>query len=379
MEESPVVEGKMVYSVVDLFSGAGGLSSGFRAVESKVGKQLFKTLLAVEVEADPAATFSENFPEATVLHRDVRDVVHERSIPECDVVLGGPPCQGFSRLGKGDPAGLYNDLWRSYAQAIDQSLPKFFVMENVPQFLNSPQRQLFEEELSGGLLRDYVISPVRIINCADFGVAQNRKRMVILGARRDQPTLSYPAPSSDPPSTVRDSFEGLNPQVVEVELPPRFTYFNGQKRPGPFESRELHLGRRYSDLSLERFKHISVPGGNRFDLPDKLKSPCWKRHNSGNTDVMGRLYLDRPSVTIRTEFFKPEKGRYLHPTENRAITHFEAIRLMGFPDDYLWVGSKTSIARQIGNAVPPPFAKAVGEVVAGLLNRSSVALADTDN
>lgn len=362
-----------MFSVVDLFSGAGGLSCGFQDVRNEDDSQLFTTHLAVEKEADPAATFSENFPGSEVLQRDVRDVVESRGIPECDVVLGGPPCQGFSRLGKGDPGGVYNDLWRAYAQAIGQSVPKYFLMENVPQFLQSPQRKLFEKELSGGLLRDYTIAPIKIVNCADFGVAQNRKRMVILGARRDQPILNYPISRPKPPLTVGESFSGINPKVVDVELPSRFTEFNGVKRPGPFESHELHLGRRYSDLSLKRFSHISIPGGNRFDLPEELKAACWKRHESGNTDVMGRLYFDRPSVTIRTEFFKPEKGRYLHPTEDRAITHFEAIRLMGFPDDYRWVGSKTSIARQIGNAVPPPFAKAMGEVVASLLTKTPAA------
>lgn len=360
-----------MYSVVDLFSGAGGLSCGFQAVKNGSDGQIFKTRMAVELEADPAATFSENFPEATVLQRDMRDVVQDRSIPECDVVIGGPPCQGFSRLGKGDPAGLYNDLWRSYAQAIGQALPKYFLMENVPQFSQSPERQFFERELSGGLLRDYVIAPIRTVNCADYGVPQNRRRMVILGSRRDQPTLDYPPPTTKAPLTVGDSFEDVKQRVSDIDLPSRFTYFNGLKRPGPFESRELHLGRRYSDLSLKRFKYISVPGGNRFDLPEHLKADCWKRHEKGNTDVMGRLYLDRPSVTIRTEFFKPEKGRYLHPTEDRAITHYEAIRLMGFPDDYRWVGSKTSIARQIGNAVPPPFARTMGDAVARLLAKRS--------
>ena len=87
-------------------------------------------------------------------------------------------------------------------------------------------------------------------------------------------------------------------------------------------------------------------------------------HTSGSGDVMGRMVWEKPSVTIRTEFFKPEKGRYLHPTEHRAITHFEAARLQGFPDDYLWVGSKVDIARQIGNAVPLPLGRALGEAIA---------------
>nr|WP_283793643.1 DNA cytosine methyltransferase [Gulosibacter molinativorax] len=92
-----------------------------------------------------------------------------------------------------------------------------------------------------------------------------------------------------------------------------------------------------------------------------MKAPCWRKHTSGSGDVMGRLHADRPSVTIRTEFFKPEKGRYLHPTENRAITHYEAALLQGFPDNHRFVGSKTAIARQIGNAVPIPLGKAIAQ------------------
>jgi DNA (cytosine-5)-methyltransferase 1 len=109
---------------------------------------------------------------------------------------------------------------------------------------------------------------------------------------------------------------------------------------------------------LKRFEHIPV-GGNRFDLPDSLMAPCWRKHKSGSGDVMGRLRWDRPSVTIRTEFFKPEKGRYLHPTASRAISHYEAALIQGFPPTHRFVGSKTAIAKQIGNAVPIPLGEAI--------------------
>ena len=134
--------------------------------------------------------------------------------------------------------------------------------------------------------------------------------------------------------------------------------FNGRTYAGTFKANELHLTRNYSELSLKRFAHIPE-GGNRFDIPYDLLAPCWRRHTSGTADVMGRLRWNRPSVTIRTEFFKPEKGRYLHPTANRALTHYEAALLQGFPDSHRFVGSKTSIARQIGNAVPIPLGAAI--------------------
>ncbi|MNE87219.1 putative BsuMI modification methylase subunit YdiO [compost metagenome] len=111
-------------------------------------------------------------------------------------------------------------------------------------------------------------------------------------------------------------------------------------------------------------------GGNRFDLQrnaPELTPDCWIRKTSGGTDLFGRLWWDRPSVTIRTEFFKPEKGRYLHPDQHRPITHREAARIMGFPDDFVFVGNKTHIARQIGNAVPPALAAALGRMVVRML------------
>ncbi|MNE76956.1 putative BsuMI modification methylase subunit YdiO [compost metagenome] len=111
-------------------------------------------------------------------------------------------------------------------------------------------------------------------------------------------------------------------------------------------------------------------GGNRFDLQRKalhLTPACWIRKTSGGTDLFGRLWWDRPSVTIRTEFFKPEKGRYLHPDKHRAITHREAARLVGFPDEFKFSGTKIEVARQIGNAVPPALAEALGRMVYRML------------
>jgi len=119
-----------------------------------------------------------------------------------------------------------------------------------------------------------------------------------------------------------------------------------------------HIGRNPTPLSLARY--AAVPeGGNHYSLPDELKPMCWKKKTSGMTDVFGRAHWDRPSCTIRTEFFKPEKGRYLHPIANRPLTHREAARIQTFPDDFIFTGSKIAVARQIGNAVPIDLAEQV--------------------
>lgn len=131
----------------------------------------------------------------------------------------------------------------------------------------------------------------------------------------------------------------------------------------------LHMGRNPRPTSLERYK-VVPEGGNRFDLqrarPD-LTPRCWLEKPSGSTDVFGRLSWDKPALTIRTEFFKPEKGRYLHPSEHRPITHREAARLQTFPDDFAFAGSSIQIARQIGNAVPPVLAYRLGLHLSQLL------------
>ncbi len=133
----------------------------------------------------------------------------------------------------------------------------------------------------------------------------------------------------------------------------------------------LHFGRKPTEISLSRYKAIPEEGMNRFDLQKRapeLTPACWIRKKSGGTDLFGRLWWDRPAFTIRTEFFKPEKGRYLHPKQHRPITHREAARLQGFPDDFVFKGTKIEIAKQIGNAVPPPLAFAVAQSVLRLIH-----------
>lgn len=151
--------------------------------------------------------------------------------------------------------------------------------------------------------------------------------------------------------TVRDAIADL-PEPVKTTI----------EGPAPLD---LHIKRNPTPKSIERYKAVP-PDGNRFDLQrnaPEITPQCWIRKKSGGTDLFGRLWWDRPSVTIRTEFFKPEKGRYLHPDQHRPITHREAARLMGFPDDFQFFGSKTEIARQIGNAVPPALAGGLGRMV----------------
>ena len=207
-----------------------------------------------------------------------------------------------------------------------------------------------------------------MVNAADFGTPQNRKRAIVIGSLRSQAPIDLAPPASQE-RTVSDAWRILPTAVQETDLPASVTHLNGREVPGPFKLQQIHITRRPTDMSKARYAAIPI-GGDRRDLPDDLKAPCWIKHTSGSADVMGRMHADRPSVTIRTEFFKPEKGRYLHPTENRPITHAEAALLQGFDEDFAWCGTKISIARQIGNAVPPPLARAIAEQLLGHFDSS---------
>ena len=350
------------FTVLDLFSGCGGLTEGFTSVRDRPGR--FIPIGAVELDRYAAATYAANFG-SHVYQGDISDWIGT-DVPAADVVVGGPPCQGFSALGKRDPDDNRNKLWARYAEVVAMVRPLYFVLENVPPFLKSEQyRQLQDATLAKGELSDYTLdeSPL-VVNASEFGSAQKRRRAVVVGRLRDLPPIEMKRRTGV--RTVRDAI-GSSPASVRVkELPERMSSIrtaNGViDAPGVYETTDLHITRNFTELSLRRFEAIGV-GGNRHDLPDHLRAPCWLNHQDGSHDVMGRLHWERPAVTIRTEFWKPEKGRYLHPEANRPITHMEAAMLQGFPPEFRWCGTKISIGRQIGNAVPVEL----GRTVAGAL------------
>lgn len=359
-EALPAFAGRGTITSIDLFAGAGGLTAGLH-----LGSDRINTLRAVEHDIAAAATFDANHGAGLVYAGGIEEWLAEEDVPEADMVVGGPPCQGFSQLNRNKVGVERNSLWEKYAETIKRANPRWFVLENVATFFQSPEyAKLLSWATPGGLLEDWVIDG-RVLVAADYGAPQKRRRTVVVGHRRDVVAPGWPKVTHDRDSyvTVADAFAGVRRSVTTTDLPQRITTFGGRDFRGAFRTDELHVTRMYEDRSKQRFRAIPA-GGNRFDLPDDLKTPCWRSHTSGSGDVMGRLVWDRPSVTIRTEFFKPEKGRYLHPTEHRAITHLEAARIQGFPDDYLWVGSKTEIARQIGNAVPLELGRALGRAIA---------------
>jgi DNA (cytosine-5)-methyltransferase 1 len=350
--------------MIDLFAGCGGMTAGFAA-------EGFHSKLAVEWNLHAAATYAANFGESHTIWGDIADVTEDQ-IPNVDVVIGGPPCQGFSNLGSKDVDDPRNKLWKEYLRFVATARPKVFVIENVARFRKSSEFQLLLDEADHGMIKDYELSH-GVLLAADYGVAQRRPRAIVIGSRigpipLPEPTHAKdPLPHQQPWRTVRDRIHLLPERPDTTELPKTTTRFFGEDVPGTFKGIDLHFGRQPRELSLRRYDCVP-PGGGRFDLPDELLPNCWRNKPTGTTDVMGRMSWDAPSLTIRTEFFKPEKGQYLHPQwepkkprrrVNRVITHYEAALLQDFPESYEWCGSKTEIARQIGNAVPVGLARSI--------------------
>jgi DNA (cytosine-5)-methyltransferase 1 len=345
------------YTVIDLFAGCGGMTLGFRQTYR------FKPIFAVEFEQDAADTYELNFGPHIARESDGRPMPVE-DVPEfplADVVIGGPPCQGFSPLNMRGVGLERRGLWREYLRALEEADPHAFVMENVPELLRSAEYEDFKAAVENEL--GFRVEG-RILNAADYGVPQTRRRAIVIGTKAGQ--LPWPERTHWPLAeltgtgrrwrTFRDAVHGL-------PLTPTGEDWHNPRNPRP--------------TSLERYKTIPGEGEGRFDLAERrpdITPRCWLEKPTGSTDVFGRLWWDRPAFTIRTEFYKPEKGRYLHPAEHRPITVREAARCMTFPDppEFRFASpgqqSMTSVAKQIGNAVPPLLAKIIAAELAAHLD-----------
>jgi len=335
---------------IDLFAGAGGLSVGLEQAG-------FKLVAATDWDHWSCKTLRANHKDILVEEGDIskinlNDFSERLGRKTVDFIVGGPPCQGFSQLGKRLKDDPRNQLWREYMRFVEFFQPKIFLMENVPQILTSGEFEIIKEiaENLGYEVKE------KVLHAVDYGVPQKRKRAIILGSKIGTP--SHPVPTHTDPNDFNLLNQNLNPwatvrdAIGDLPLEPT--------------GEDWHIGRNPTPTSIKRYKAVP-PGGNRFDLPPELTPACWKRKKTGSTDVFGRLLWDAPSLTIRTEFFKPEKGCYLHPQAHRPITIREAARLQTFPDDYIFCGSNVQAAKQIGNAVPCRLAQAIGKELLQLL------------
>lgn len=350
--------------VVELFAGAGGLSVGL----SRAG---FDVVVANEIEPDFAGTFAANHPGTRVITEDIRKVpaaklVDGLGIDKLCMVSGGPPCQGFSTVGSKNRNDPRNSLFREYMRVVGDLSPDYVLFENVAGF-----KTMYSGEMHAALLRELSALGYdhagSVLDSSDFGLPQVRHRTIIVGWKRGLPPVSMPTPTHfcpDPSSlvpacrklTVFDAISDLPPlssgtSASSYLCPPLNDYQRTMRRHSP--SLTEHAAANYGKTMRERFRHIP-PGGTVSDLPLRL------RPSSYFANTYARLHSDRPAPTITRNFGTPSSSRCIHPDQDRALSTREGARLQGFPDHYIFHGSKTSKNLQIGNAVPPIF----GEIIA---------------
>lgn len=246
-----------------------------------------------------------------------------------------------------------NDLVFEYIRLVEGVRPLFFLMENVGGLLSKHGTPFLREIEARASALNYKIS-IGLLNAADYGIPQTRKRAFLIGQIEGASSVSFqfPGPTTDRPATVREA-------IGDLPSPPE----DGSKHPlVENHYREARL----SKLNIERIKHVP-PGGGRDDLPPHLQLECHKNTDHRHKDVYGRLHWDAPAGTITARFDSFTRGRFAHPVEHRSITIREGARLQTFPDNFVFEGNREDQARQVGNAVPPRLAETLGRNILEVL------------
>lgn len=318
----------MQIDLIDMFSGAGLFSAG--AVANGM-----KPVLAIDLSKEAVTSYNRNIAAVAV----VGSVSDWPGIPIADVLIAGPPCQGFSTLGRQDPLDARNDLALVVPVWAERCQASVVVVENVPPFLRSPQWQLLADAFRD---RGYELDSWEL-DAVDFGAPQLRRRSFTIASRIGMPS---------------------RPLVANERLVARDVLAQPVPRNDP-----MHVWPTPRGVAKQRIALIPPRGDKRdiMRLAPELCPPSWARVGCQATDVWGRIDPDQPSNTLRCTFQNPSKGRYLHPTENRTLSLREGARLQGVPDDWTFEGRPYPVARQIGNGVPIQLASAVMSSVAAVV------------
>ena len=370
---------------IDLFAGAGGLTTGFHLAG-------FEASCAIDVNKKALATYQYNYPNTKIIHQDIREVNPSelRSYlglkkEELKAIIGGPPCQGFSRNIPAEYRYIddpRNQLYKSFIEFVQEFRPLYVIMENVPEILTA-YKGLFKNEITNQLeLLGYKVV-TSSLNAANYGVPQTRARAFFIASLEHLICLPEPTHNDDlksgsskkqssyqtnllksnysPIVTVKDAIGDL-PQLNagqkydEDRYPsdPQTTYQSLIR----YDSTKItnHIARALSSIQMSRVRLLKE-GQDARDLPPELAP---KKHYSG---AYGRLYWDKPAKTITRWVFHPGSGRFFHPTQDRTITIREAARLHSYPDTFHFLGTYTEMASQIGESVPPLLAKTIAECI----------------
>jgi len=339
--------------VVDLFAGAGGFSFGAWLAGAEI-------VGAIENNANAAATYRRNLVSTGLtsakIHVDnILDLSPANFLAglglaagDCDLLLGGPPCQGFSahRLkdaGVGDPR---NRLLLRYFEFVRALRPAFFLVENVPGLLWPRHRDFVRTFYATAEAADYGVLQPLMLNARDYGVPQSRRRVFILGYDRRRTLAPAWPPAASHADPDRESADGLSGWRTAADV------FASAAPAG--DVNDIHM--QHGTALLEVFAKTPHNGGSRRDSGRVL--PCHEEH-SGHSDVYGRIDPSRPGPTMTTACINPSKGRFVHPTQNHGITLRQAARFQTFPDWYIFEGGLMAGGVQVGNAVPVEMARAL--------------------
>lgn len=344
-------------TVIDLFAGVGGLSLGFELAG-------FDIAIANEFDPEIAAAYSKNRPDTKMVVADIRDLPIEETFADyrgkTTVVIGGPPCQGFSQKGQrksiNDPR---NFLFLKYYDVVKFVKPKYFVIENVPNLLTTENGYFKKEIVELFSELGYVVN-CGVLCAADYGVPQDRHRTCIIGKLDSDTPVELPKPNGRH-TTVWDAISDL--AYLDSGEGDEVSAYRGDaqseyQRMLRADSGELynHIATSHSKVTLERLRMIPPERGKEMLPVEHLTKSIY-------SGTWCRMKKDGIARTITTRYDTPSSGEFTHPYLNRAITTREAARIQSFPDTYHFYGPKSSQMKQVGNAVPPLMGKAIAEQI----------------
>lgn len=355
----------MKFKAIDLFCGAGGLSSGLK-------KSGFQICLGVDIDKAALKTYKHNLKNTKILKKDIKQVTGKEitqltGIKKQDnfLLAGCPPCQGFSNLGKRDADDEKNQLVYEYIRIIYELEPAFILMENVPGMSEGVGKKIFKEVV--GALQELYYVEYGTLNAADYGVPQTRKRLVLHGIRKDiyeiiaSKNNNLPIKLLPPPTHSQIKRKGCKKWITVGDSILDLPSINAGEI---YENSKIknHRARRLSQTNIKRLQEIRDNGGNKARISENLKLECHKKKNVSYTDTYGIIDSTKPAPTITSGCTIISKGRYCHPTQNRGLSVREAARLQSFDDNFEFVGNMGEMSLQIGNAVPPKLAQASGNI-----------------
>lgn len=346
------------YNIIDLFAGVGGLSYGF----SKLPE--FNIIAANEIEKDISVAYTLNHPEVKMLNCDINDLTKEKleevlEGEKIDIVVGGPPCQSYSTLGKRQMDDRAN-LFMQYKRILQILQPRAFVFENVVGILSMDGGRLFKQVQAEFEELGYSLKH-KVLNAVDYGVPQLRERVILVGIKSEN-NYEYPAPTHGeglkPYVTLKDAIGDL-PVLKSGQSSTSYSYdsnneFLGFVRADGADEVSEHAAPK-NGSHLIRIMEALQDGQSKNDLPEDI------RPKSGYGNTYAKLWWERPSTTITRNFACPSSSRCIHPRDSRAMSIREGARLQSFPDDYKFYGSDGMKRLEIGNAVPPLLSIAIAK------------------